>query len=366
MDIRTLGDLNQRREQLQSAHEAASFFAEFAKANGMSFQALEGFELRCPGSRNLTNLRIAVEKGISAKGAVGAMSTESTGVLLPSQMAGSLIELARPYAILPRLGAPRVPFNEAIGAETTRPTAYEVGEGLAKPVSRAAFATETLRRRTFVAMFVVSKETIRNPRMLPMLSAALSRGVTALPDATLVGDVASSVTPTPSTGNPVDDLAGALAAYVTAGGSVENAVVIMSSTNAVAARLLATSLTGGEAFRDLGRQGGSVAGLPAICSDSAGDWLLVVDASRILVADEDELVVDVAQNVTLEMSTDPATTIIAVGSPAAPVMGQQTSLWQSNSVALRAERFVNFRPLPGSAAAISGVDYLAAATGSPA
>ena len=78
--------------------------------------------------------------------------------------------------------------------------------------------------------------------------------------------------------------------------------------------------------------------------------------ARVLVADSGEVAVDIARNATLEMSDDPTSASLA-GSPPEPVATTQVSMFQTNSIALRVERFINWEALPGAVAYLNA-DYL--------
>ena len=72
------------------------------------------------------------------------------------------LDLLRPATIIGRIpGLTRVPFNIRIPSMTTDPTAYWVGEGGVKPVSAAAFDTQTLTFAKAVGLTVITEELLR-------------------------------------------------------------------------------------------------------------------------------------------------------------------------------------------------------------
>jgi hypothetical protein len=152
------------------------------------------------------------------------------------------------------------------------------------------------------------------------------------------------VTPTTGTGTPAGDLAALLAAFT---GSVERAVLIMSSRNAVAAAL------SGDPFSTLTQTGGT-AGVRVVAADSAGDVVVLVDTSRLVYADEGELAVKVSTEASIEMSDAPT------GSSLTPTASTSlVSLFQTNSTALMAERYVGWTALDGAVQWIDNVAYTA-------
>jgi len=357
--MQRLEELTEAKYRELKARDVALFTLALAQSSGDPFGALDVHEKRNPSNPFLAQWRRAVAAS-RTKSAVGAMNATTSGLLFPTELSRELIALGVPFAIIARLGLPRVPFNTLAPLQLGRLHGYWAEDGHAKGLTRGDFATDMLRRRTAAGIAVVPNEFRRTPQAMELLLNAFALGVNAFPDSEFVTDVASAVTPSASTGDAVADLSAALQAFIAVGGSVERATVVMSSANAIGARLQHP-----EQFRDLTRQGGTAAGLPAVCSDSAGNSVLVIDSGRILLADDGELAVDLAESVTLEMSDAPTSTVVAVGSPAAPVMTSQVSMFQTDSTAIRLERFINWRILDGAAAAISGAAYLPN-VGSPA
>src|SRR4030095_12950246 len=91
----------------------------------------------------------------------------------------------------------------------------------------------------------------------------------------------NTLTPIPSSGttatDAIADLQALVTAYLAGGGNLSTAVVVLSSANAVKLRL-----SGLESFRELTREGGFVAGVPAVASDSVGDVLVLIDVANTL------------------------------------------------------------------------------------
>ena len=87
--------------------------------------------------------------------------------------------------------------------------------------------------------------------------------------------------------------------------------------------------------KDLTIEGGSIFGIPAVTSATAGALILLLNTREILVADDGDVAIDTSRHATLEMNSAP-------GDP--PVeTGVFTSLWQHNLVGLRAERTINWK-----------------------
>ena len=95
----------------------------------------------------------------------------------------------------------------------------------------------------------------------------------------------------------------------------------------------------------------TLAGLPLYFSDAVPAVLGLVDAARIELVGFDAAELDVSHEGTLVMDTAPDS------SSTTPKGATQVSLWQTGTVGLRGEIFVNWRASPGAAAYVSGVDY---------
>lgn len=286
---------------------------------------------------------------LTGKAAVPGMGG---AVLLPPVLTKPLIALADATAILPRLNAQRVVFDLPVPVETAPIGASWVAAGSAKPIAKGQLTNATLTRDKIVATVVVSNELLKfgGATAEAWLRGALARAVAVGIDAALLSttdarSILDGVTATTGTGTPDGDLKALLAAFT---GSVEHAVLIMSSRNAVAAAL------SGDPFAELTVLGGT-AGVPVVAGDSAGDVVVLVDTSRLLYADEGELAISVTNQAALEMDDAPT------GSSLTPTATSLVSLFQTNSTAIRAERYIAFQALAGAVAWIDTVDYTAGA-----
>jgi len=78
-----------------------------------------------------------------------------------------------------------------------------------------------------------------------------------------------------------------------------------------------------------------------VATAGAGERIVAIDAAGVVVADLG-VELDSAEAATLEMSTTPTNTPGGAGSPATPVPQQLVSLWQTDSIAIKATRFVSW------------------------
>jgi len=100
-------------------------------------------------------------------------------------------------------------------------------------------------------------------------------------------------------------------------------------------------------FPNLNMEGGTFMGLPAVVSNSAnisgspdsGRMIILAKTSDILFADDGQVAIDASREASIEMTDTPT------GDAAAGTAGTTSlvSMYQSNSVAVRAVRFINWK-----------------------
>src|SRR5699024_3502499 len=106
-------------------------------------------------------------------------------------------------------------------------------------------------------------------------------------------------------------------------------------------------------FPDMSMPRGIFNGFPVIASQHmAADSVALVNASDIWLGDEDSIDVSISQDASLEMVDNPN------GSSTSPTAAQLVSMFQTNSVAFRVEREINWKLRRSSAVALhSGVEW---------
>jgi len=130
----------------------------------------------------------------------------------------------------------------------------------------------------------------------------------------------------------------------------------MSNTTALSLSLMHNAL-GNRVFPDVNMDGGVLWGLPVVASehvpsDSNGHFVVLVNASDIYLGDEGGFRVDMTDQASLQMDDDPG------HDSDTPTAAQLVSLWQTNSVAFRAERIINWMRRRDSAVQVlSGVNW---------
>lgn len=349
-------------------------FARFAKAlaaaNGSRSEALEIARKQYPDDAKLHHV---------LKAAVGAGTTTDpqwAGALVEYQeYAQDFVEYLRPQTIVGRFGQGnipslrKVPFNIRIPAQTSGGSANWVGQGKAKPLTKFDFESITFSFAKVAAIAVLTDELIRfsNPAADALVRNALAEAVIARLDTDFINpskaevpnispaSVTNGIAAIPSTGNPDDDAAAAFGVFVAANLQPNGAVWLMSSTTALALSMRKNAL-GQKEYPEMTLLGGTFQGLPVIVSQYVGNQLVLVNAPDIYLADDGGVAVDMSREASLEMESEPT------GDSITPTGTELVSMFQTNSVAIRAERWINWkRRRTAAVAVISGVNYGAGA-----
>lgn len=328
------------------------------------------------------------------KAAVDAGSTLTATPNWGSELVGTetrifadFVEFLRPQTIIGRFGAGgipslrTVPFRTALVGQTSGGSGYWVGEGQAKPLTHFDFSRTTLEPLKVANICVLTEEVLRSSS--PSAEAIVRDSLVAAlrerldldfinPDkaaealvspASILNGVAAII----SSGNDADairvDIAAIFGAFIAANNTPTSGVWIMSARTALALSLMMNPL-GQPEFPGITMSGGTFAGLPVITSEyitpnTSGDFVALVNASDIYLADDGQLGVDMSREATLEMDDAPGGDSVV---PTAAT-GVMVSLWQTNSVGFRAERTINWARRRASGVAwLTGVHWGEAVT----
>lgn len=297
--------------------------------------------------------------------------------------AGDFVEFLRPSTILGKFGVGgvpslnRVPFNIRIAGQTSGGSGYWVGQGAAKPLTKFDFSTTTLGFTKVANIAVLTQESIRfsSPSAEMLVRDALRDALVERLDIDFIdpnkaavanvspASITNGVTPiTPSGGDAAAlrrDLLRLWAPFIAANNPPTTAVYIMSATLALSISVMRNDLDTAPAFPGMTMNGGTLDGIPVIVSEytdnsagSSGSLLILANARDIWLADDGQVNIDASDQASLEMSDAPTST------SATPTGASLVSMWQTNSVAFRAERFINWAKRRTSAVAyIDGANY---------
>lgn len=295
-------------------------------------------------------------------------TTDATwaGPLAVRQPIAEFLELLRARTLLGQIsGFRQVPFNVSVGSQTGGGTYAWVGQGLAKPVTAAAYAAVTLDFAKAAGIIVISMELAKlsTPSAEGLVREELLGGMGAFLDVQLVDPAVAAVAnlnPASITNGAATivasgvtgaaaklDLASRVATFAAANIPLLGSVWLMSDSNAFGLGLSVNPL-GQPLFPGVTIAGGSIFGIPVIVSNNVGNRVVLVHAGSILYADEGGVQIDVSRETSIQMDSAP-------DSPATSTT-VLVSMFQNNLIALRAERMINWKR-----ARTAAVTYISAA-----
>lgn len=347
--------------------------------SGGNVTALEVAKSRYPDYPRIQHL---IKAGVTAHTSADGTNTGGTELVYAQNLVSEFIEFLRPMTIIGKFGAGgvpslrRIPFNVRITGQTSGGAGYWVGQGKQKPVKKFDFSATTLTFAKVAAISVLSDELARfsSPSAEAEIRQALSDSLIERLDTDFVDPykaISANVSPASITNGLVAltpsgtdaaavraDITQLLATFIAANINPVNGVFITTNTVALALSLMRNAL-GQREFPDMTMLGGRLEGFPVIASQycSAGspvsDLLIFANASDIFLADDGQVTIDASREASIEMESDPENQT-----------GTVLSMYQSNNIALRAERYINWAKR--RAAAVAYLDGVAYASGSPA
>jgi len=309
--------------------------------------------------------------------AVSGMTTSSDPSFVGVKI-NDLLGAVRPLTIIGKMmkDFQRVPFAAALTAVSGGTSASWVGEAKPAPVSRPTFQrlATPLGILKSVTLCVEDRELVKSasPDAELTVSTDFVRALIVVADSSFIdpGSAAiAGVRPAAVTsGAPAFSSGGSTALLIDAdlgrmiesllgkGSTLQFAYWVMSPiTAAFFARL--RNAGGDYAYPDVTVTGGTLMGLPVIVSSSVPHGgspsitsIFLVDASRIWYAEDPTMELSISTGASLQMLDNP-TNSAADGTPTTLV-----SLFQTNSVALRATQAKNWRIAdPGFAAVLANL-----------
>jgi HK97 family phage major capsid protein/HK97 family phage prohead protease len=337
-------------------------------------EMVKTLELEARGQKMQTLMKATVEAGTTLD------ATWAAPLVQYQNFAGDFVEYLRPRTILGQFGTGnipslnRIPFNVRIAGQTSGGQAYWVGEGAPKPLTAFDFNDTELRWNKIATIAVLTNELIRfsDPSAERLVRDGLAAAVIERADIDFVdpakaavanvspASITNGIAGIPSSGNTAEDVRADVAAlwapFIAARNAPRNAVYLMDSTTALALSLMLNPLGQAE-FPGLNLNGGTFLGVPVIVSDylpvdSGGGMVVLLNASDIWLADDGQVTIDASREASLQMLDNP-TVNSATGTATSLV-----SMFQTNSTAFLAERFINWQRRRASAVAwLSDVNW---------
>lgn len=293
----------------------------------------------------------SVIRAATQKAVIGTTTDDKFGKELIdyANLTGEFIELVRQKTVVDKI-APlmrQVPFNVKIPMQTASGSVGWVGEGKMKPVGNPEFGSMTLGHAKIAGIVLLSDELIRfsNPKADQLVRDDLVATVAQFIDqqffdpdkaeaAESPASILHGVNAVVSTGVSADkydaDLQTLIAKVVDAGFSLEGAVWAMSETRAMQLSGMRDAL-GRTYFEGMSLVGSrSLKGLPVLTCGYLADKIVLIIPNQILLADDGGIDFSVSTEATINMGTDDAPKMV--------------NLFQNNLTAIRAERFIRWKP----------------------
>lgn len=300
----------------------------------------------------IMRLKTAIPAGTTTE------TTWAAPLVYASVWQGDFINYLRPRTLIGQAQFRPVPFNVRVNSQTSGGTGYWVGQGKAKPVTKFDFSNESSSYTKVAAISVITQELARlsDPSAEMLVRDSLADAVIARVDSDLFDpDVAAVANVNPAgllngvaavaapTTNDPDGIRCAILGLWAAWDSTNLGARPAYYTTPTVARYLASlrDSLGNRAFPGVTNTGGELDGVALRTSNylannggSSGAPFILVDESEIYLADDGSVTVDASDVASVEMSNAPS------GDSGTPTDVQLTSMWQTNSIAIRAERYI--------------------------
>lgn len=344
-------------------------------AKGDPDKAFRFAEKHYPQTENVVKLFKALSEGANIEQILRTKATVPAGTTTDETWAAPLvyanttslefIEWLRPRTLIGQAAFRPIPFNVRIPRQTSGGTSRWVGQGKSKPVTKFDFDAIFTAFTKVAGITVITQELARfsDPSAEALVRDQLADTVieridTDLFDPDLAGEAGVNpagllygVTPVagPSGSDP-DDIRCALLRLWAAWDTTFMGSRPAYYTTPGVARWLASmrDALGNVAFPGMSAMGGTLDGIPVRTSQylannggSGGSPFILVDEAEIYLADDGTVTLSASQEATIEMSDAP------VGSSSATVTSNGSpfvSMYQTDSIALRAERFIWWGP----------------------
>jgi HK97 family phage major capsid protein len=301
-----------------------------------------------------------------AKTAVAAGDTTTSGWaddLVYAENLNQFIEYLRPKTIMGRInGFSRVPFNIRVAGFDSGTTAYWVGQGKAIAVSKPGTTNVSLAIAKAAGLVSVTKELARlsTPSAEMLVRDELTKALVYLLDDSFINpnnggitnekpaSMTYGVTPTTATGTTYaafrTDIQSLMETFFDNHIDTSGAVWIMSHSLALKLSMMVDSQDR-MVNPQLTPQGGMLLGYPAIVSQVAqiagspqyNDVLIFLCPAEVFLADDGAAQFSVSDQASIELLDNP--TNLSTGGTAATSV---VSMYQTESVAIKAVRFVNW------------------------
>jgi HK97 family phage major capsid protein len=327
---------------------------------------------------NDTRLQSVMKTAVAA-GTTGN-ATWAGNLVDARNLQSEFLEFLRPRTIVGRFGTDglpslrRIPFNVRISGKTAAGAAQWVGEGYRKPVTKSGYAAAEHKWAKIAGISVVTEELARfsDPSIQMLVRDDLAEAVIERMDIDFINpakaagtgasaspaSVTNGVTPIPSTATSDEEAItqeiNSLWAVADETNLPATSAVYITDVRTVRGLIGLRTALGARAFPNLTITGGSIGGVPVLVSnyvpnDTSGSLFILAFASEIYLSDDGQVGIDISREATIVMDDDATAT---------PTIGQVVSMFQTNQLAIRAERYVNWsKRRPQAVAYLSSVNW---------
>ena len=306
---------------------------------------------------------VAVLKADVAGGGSGSGEWGAELVQADTRYTGDFIEYLNARTVFNQLPLREIPANVVIKGQDGAATGYWVGESKGIGASKADFSTVTLSPLKVAALAVVSNELLRDssPAAEMLVRDALVEAAAQKVDATFLSADAVSASVSPagllngltaigSYGGTAEDLRGDIKNLYSPFISAKNATglyYVMSPSLAKQIQLMRNAL-GQREFDGITASGGMLEGDPVVVGDNVtATHLILLKPSDIYKIGDGGVQVSMSRDASIEQDSAPGS---ATDTPVAQT-GKVTSMFQSESTAIKVVRSMNFAKRRTSAVA---------------
>ncbi|MEG2445378.1 MAG: phage major capsid protein [Acinetobacter sp.] len=293
----------------------------------------------------------AVQLALEQKALVGATGEATFGQSLVElqNLTGEFIELLRGKTAVDKLAARmrQVPFNIKVPAQTGAATVGWVGEAKRKPTTNPTFGSVTMTKSKVAGIVLLSDELVRfsNPKADQLVLDDLLKSTATFIDGQFFDPTKAESTDSPAsilngltavassgvTGAAIEaDLALVIKQITDAGLTLDGATWVMSETRAAQLSMLRDAL-GKKYFEGMNINGAKeLVTLPVEISAATTDKIVLVLPEQILLADDGSVDFAISSEASINMGTDASPSWV--------------NLYENNLMAIRAERFIRWKP----------------------
>jgi Phage capsid family len=350
--MESLAELNSQLRKAPPGRLVARAARAIALADGNPMRASE-----------IATERRWIEAGVIKASVPALNATGMSG--LTGGIGTALIEYISAFTVVDRLrNIRRIPAN-VVGASVTQPATGFWGNGVGAAIGTsqltvddgtaglmreqrvsgiAVFVKELLRSQSVSVDDVVSR-ALRDAVVVALDSAFLdpqNSGSPELSPASITSAAPSFTSAGPSATAIAADLKKCALSIVNSGGDLRDAVWVVSKRTAIS---LASMSESASVFRGCTANGGTLMGLDVLVTGELvfrgspdSTQVILLDPSNIFLVDERNAEISRSTVATLEMDNQPS------GSSFTPTAASMVSLFQSDSVAVKATRWCNWKP----------------------